>query len=109
MRENCILARRALDAGHRAIKPGVTTEEIDRVVHEFIIANDAYPSPLNYYKFPRSICTSINEVICHGIPDSRPLEEGDIINLDITLYKNGMHADLSETFIVGDKVDETNK
>jgi len=101
MRENCLLARKALDVGHKALKVGVTTEEIDRVVHEFIIANDAYPSPLNYYKFPRSICTSINEVICHGIPDTRPLEDGDIINLDITLFKNGMHADINETFCVG--------
>jgi methionyl aminopeptidase len=67
------LARDALDVGHAAIKAGVTTEEIDRIVHEYIIEHDGYPSPLNYYGFPRSCCTSINEVICHGIPDSRPL------------------------------------
>lgn len=80
---------------------GVTTEEIDRIVHEFIVANDAYPSPLNYYNFPRSCCTSINEVICHGIPDTRPLQDGDIVNLDVTVYKHGFHADLNETYFVG--------
>ena len=73
LRETCRLGRKALDIGHKAVAPGVTTEEIDRLVHEFIIDNDAYPSPLNYYNFPRSLCTSVNEVICHGIPDSRPL------------------------------------
>jgi len=67
------LGREALDIGHKAIKVGVTTEEVDRIVHEFIIENGGYPSPLNYYGFPRSCCTSINEVICHGIPDTRPL------------------------------------
>lgn len=81
--------------------PGVTTEEIDRVVHEFIISNGCYPSPLNYYNFPRSCCTSVNECICHGIPDTRPLEEGDIMNLDISVYKDGYHADLNETYCVG--------
>jgi methionyl aminopeptidase len=83
------------------VAPGVTTEDIDKAVHEYIVSQDAYPSPLGYYNFPRSCCTSINEVICHGIPDTRPLEEGDIINLDISCYKNGVHADLNETFLVG--------
>ena len=72
-RASSLIARGAIDAAHRAIAPGVTTEEIDRIVHEYIISKDAYPSPLNYYKFPRSCCTSINEIICHGIPDTRPL------------------------------------
>lgn len=67
------IAREALDLGHKAVAVGVTTEEIDRIVHEYIIDQDAYPSPLNYNKFPRSCCTSLNEVICHGIPDTRPL------------------------------------
>jgi methionyl aminopeptidase len=67
------LGRLTLDYVHKAVEVGVTTEEIDRICHEFIISNDAYPSPLNYNKFPRSICTSVNEVICHGIPDTRPL------------------------------------
>lgn len=95
------LARDALDVGHAAIKAGVTTEEIDRIVHEYIIEHDGYPSPLNYYGFPRSCCTSINEVICHGIPDSRPLQDGDIVNLDVSVYKHGFHADLNETYLVG--------
>ena len=73
IKETAKIARQALDIGHKAIAVGVTTEEIDRIVHEFIIENDGYPSPLNYYGFPRSCCTSINEVICHGIPDTRPL------------------------------------
>eukprot|EP00331_Platyophrya_macrostoma_P017313 CAMPEP_0176464300 /NCGR_PEP_ID=MMETSP0127-20121128/36440_1 /TAXON_ID=938130 /ORGANISM="Platyophrya macrostoma, Strain WH" /LENGTH=389 /DNA_ID=CAMNT_0017856701 /DNA_START=40 /DNA_END=1205 /DNA_ORIENTATION=- len=103
-REACLLARRALDHGHSKVKPGVTTDEIDRAVHHFIIDNGGYPSPLNYHGFPKSICTSVNEIICHGIPDDRPLEEGDIVNLDISVYYKGMHADLNETFCVG-KVD----
>jgi len=73
MKKVCKIARGALDAGHAKIAPGVTTEEVDKVVHDFIIENNAYPSPLNYYGFPRSCCTSINEVICHGIPDTRKL------------------------------------
>lgn len=96
-----MIGRNALDAGHAIVKPGVTTEEIDKVVHDYIIEHGAYPSPLGYYNFPRSCCTSINEVICHGIPDTRPLEEGDIVNLDISCYKDGVHADLNETFCVG--------
>lgn len=105
----CSIARDALDEGHKAVAPGVTTEEIDKVVHEFLIDNEAYPSTLNYYKYPRSCCTSINEVICHGIPDTRPLEDGDILNLDITAYKNGYHGDLNETFLVGKNVSESSK
>jgi len=101
LRETSSIARDALDIGHKAIAPGVTTEEIDRIVHEYITEQGGYPSPLNYYGFPRSCCTSINEVICHGIPDTRPIQEGDIINLDVTVYKNGFHSDLNETYLVG--------
>lgn len=90
------------------VKPGVTTEEIDKAVHEYIIGQRAYPSPLNYYNFPRSCCTSVNECICHGIPDTRPLAEGDIVNLDISVYKDGYHGDLNETFCVG-KVSESSR
>jgi methionyl aminopeptidase len=108
IRAACKIGRDALDAGHRIIAPGVTTEEIDKVVHEYIISQGAYPSPLGYYNFPRSCCTSVNEIICHGIPDTRPLEEGDIINLDISCYKDGVHADLNETFCVG-KVSESSR
>lgn len=90
-----ILARKALDLGHSLVKVGVTTDSIDEAVHKFIIDNNAFPSPLNYYKFPKSLCTSVNEVICHGIPDDRKLENGDIVNLDITVYKDGFHVDLN--------------
>ncbi|CAO3632428.1 unnamed protein product [Cunninghamella echinulata] len=89
-------------------KVGMTTEEIDRVLHEAIISEGAYPSPLNYMGFPKSICTSVNNIIAHGIPNERPLENGDIINIDITVYLNGYHGDTSYTFYVGD-VDERGK
>lgn len=108
MREACRVAREVLDEGVRAIGVGVTTDVIDKVIHKACIERNAYPSPLNYYGFPKSVCTSVNEVICHGIPDNRPLENGDIINLDVTVYYNGFHGDLNETHIVG-KVDEESK
>lgn len=73
MREVGLLARQGLDIGHKAVRAGVTTDEIDKIVHQFIIDNGGYPSPYNYHKFPKSLCTSVNEVICHGIPDDRPL------------------------------------
>ncbi|XP_043850316.1 methionine aminopeptidase 1D, mitochondrial isoform X5 [Dromiciops gliroides] len=79
----------------------MTTEEIDSLVHQEIIRHNAYPSPLGYGGFPKSVCTSVNNVLCHGIPDSRPLQDGDIINIDVTVYYNGYHGDTSETFLVG--------
>jgi methionyl aminopeptidase len=80
----------------------MTTEELDRQLHEFIVAHDCYPSPLNYRGFPKSVCTSVNNVICHGIPDSRPLEDGDIVNVDLTVFtRAGVHSDTSNTFLVG--------
>uniref|UniRef100_A0A914DZX0 Methionine aminopeptidase n=1 Tax=Acrobeloides nanus TaxID=290746 RepID=A0A914DZX0_9BILA len=100
------LGREVLDEAARAIAPGVTTDEIDRVVHEACIERECYPSPLGYYKFPKSVCTSVNEVICHGIPDMRPLENGDLCDVDVTVYHRGFHGDLNETFFVGDKVSE---
>ena len=106
MRKVCRLGREVLDIAVRAAKVGVTTEEIDRVVHQACIERDSYPSPLNYYGFPKSSCTSVNEVICHGIPDTRPLEEGDILNIDITLYHGGHHGDLNETIIIGKTSDQ---
>ena len=96
------IGRTVLDEAHKAIRAGVTTDEIDRIVHETTIENDAYPSPLNYCGFPKSVWTSINEVICHGIPDLRPLQDGDIINVDVSVYKNGFHGDLNETYWVGE-------
>ncbi len=87
------------------VRPGITTDEIDRFVHDASVERGGYPSPLNYRGFPKSVCTSVNEVICHGIPDSRALADGDIINIDVTLWKDGVHGDTSATFLVGD-VDE---
>ena len=99
------IAAQALQAVGEAIRPGVTTDELDRIGHDFIISRDAYPSCLGYMGFPKSLCTSINEVICHGIPDDRPLEDGDIINVDITAYYGGVHGDTCAMFEVG-TVDE---
>ncbi|XP_064018858.1 methionine aminopeptidase 1D, mitochondrial isoform X2 [Pogoniulus pusillus] len=86
---------------HPVPKVGMTTEEIDSIVHHEIIRQNAYPSPLGYGGFPKSVCTSVNNVVCHGIPDGRPLQDGDIINIDVTVYYNGYHGDTSETFLVG--------
>eukprot|EP00743_Colponemidia_sp_Colp-15_P001878 GILK01002047.1.p1 GENE.GILK01002047.1~~GILK01002047.1.p1 ORF type:complete len:376 (-),score=51.72 GILK01002047.1:173-1300(-) len=102
MRETCRLGREVLDAAARAVRPGVTTDEIDRVVHDYCIEHGAYPSPLNYRNFPKSVCTSVNEVICHGIPDMRELEHGDIVNIDVTTFFKGHHGDLNETYFVGE-------
>ncbi|KAI9298019.1 methionine aminopeptidase [Neoconidiobolus thromboides FSU 785] len=102
------LGREILDLAAAAIKVGVTTDEIDRVVHEACMERDCYPSPLNYHNFPKSCCTSVNEVICHGIPDKRPLQDGDILNIDVSAYHNGFHADLNETYLVGN-VDQAGK
>lgn len=88
MRASCKLAAEVLNLAGSLVKPGVTTEEIDRAVHEACINAGAYPSPLNYGNFPKSVCTSVNECICHGIPDSRKLQEGDIVNIDVTVYLN---------------------
>lgn len=101
MRKVGKFARECLDAGARVIAPGVTTDAIDAAVHAAAIERDCYPSPLNYYRFPKSCCTSVNEVICHGIPDGYVLKEGDIVNIDVTVYHGGYHGDLNETFFVG--------
>ncbi|KPI45579.1 Methionine aminopeptidase 1 [Cyphellophora attinorum] len=103
MRVVCRLSREVLDEAAAAIRPGITTDELDAIVHEACIKRNAYPSPLNYNHFPKSHCSSVNEVICHGIPDHRPLEDGDIVNLDISLFHNGYHGDLNETYYVGNK------
>jgi methionyl aminopeptidase len=85
----------------RIIRPGVTTEEINTFVHEDTVARGGWPAPLNYHGFPKSVCTSVNEVVCHGIPDARKLEPGDIINVDVTTIFNGFFGDTSATFYVG--------
>ena len=90
-----------LEVGAR-VAPGVTTDQLDEVVHEATLERGGYPSPLNYRGYPKSVCTSVNEVICHGIPDSRPLVEGDIVNVDVTIYLDGVHGDTSATLAVGE-------
>src|SRR5215470_17238082 len=88
-----------------AVRAGVTTDELDRVCHEACIARGGYPSPLHYKGYPKSLCTSVNEIICHGIPDDRPLADGDVVDCDVTIFLHGVHGDHNETFLVGD-VDE---
>ncbi|RYJ07372.1 MAG: type I methionyl aminopeptidase [Actinomycetales bacterium] len=102
------VAAQALDAVEAAIAPGVTTDELDRVGHEFLVSHGAYPSTLGYRDYPKSLCSSVNEVICHGIPDDRPLEDGDIVNIDITAYVDDVHGDTNKTYLVGD-VDEESR
>jgi len=101
MREACRLGREVLDIASRYMRIGATGDEIDRIVWQACVDRKIYPSPLNYYRFPKSVCVSPNEVICHGIPDARPLEEGDIVNLDVSVYHEGFHSDLNETFFIG--------
>ncbi|PKS06069.1 hypothetical protein jhhlp_007903 [Lomentospora prolificans] len=103
MRKVCRLSREVLDIVAAEIRPGVTTDYLDEVCHKACIERKSYPSPLNYNHFPKSLCTSPNEVVCHGIPDQRVLLDGDILNLDISIYHEGYHADLNETYYVGDR------
>lgn len=99
------IAAQAMEAAAALIAPGVTTDELDAAAHAFMVEQDAYPSDLGYRGFPKSICTSVNEVICHGIPDSTVLRDGDIVNLDVTAFIHGVHGDVNATYLVGD-VDE---
>uniref|UniRef100_A0A3B1K2E5 Methionyl aminopeptidase type 1D (mitochondrial) n=1 Tax=Astyanax mexicanus TaxID=7994 RepID=A0A3B1K2E5_ASTMX len=105
LRRACQLARHVLLLAGKSLKVGMTTDEIDFIVHQETIRHNAYPSPLLYGGFPKSVCTSVNNVVCHGIPDSRQLQDGDIINIDVTVYLEGYHGDTSETFLIG-SVDE---
>ncbi len=102
LRRACVAAARVLRVTGEAVRAGITTDALDELAHAETIRLGGYPSPLNYRGYPKSLCTSVNEVICHGIPDSRPLEDGDIVNLDVTVYLDGMHGDCSATFLVGD-------
>jgi methionyl aminopeptidase len=102
MRAACRLAAQTLQYAGQFVKPGVTTNEIDKIVHEYTIAHKALPAPLGYNGFPKSVCTSINQVICHGVPDDTVLKEGDIINVDVTSILDGFYGDTSATFFVGE-------
>lgn len=102
MRESSKIAANALAVAGAAVKPGVTTDEIDRVAHEYMLDHGAYPSTLGYRGFPKSCCVSLNEIVCHGIPDTTVIEDGDIVNIDVTAYKNGVHGDTNATFLAGD-------
>src|SRR5262249_45583444 len=100
------LAAQALAEVGRAVAPGVTTDELDRVGHEFLVSHGAYPSTLGYRGYPKSLCTSLNEVICHGIPDDTVIEDGDIVNVDITAFIGGVRGDTSAAFGAGEVGEE---
>ncbi|WP_278761890.1 type I methionyl aminopeptidase [Corynebacterium argentoratense] len=106
MREVSKIAANALAEAGKAVTPGVTTDEIDRVAHEYMCDHGAYPSTLGYRDFPKSCCVSLNEIVCHGIPDSTVIEDGDIVNIDVTAYKNGVHGDTNATFLAGNVSEE---
>ncbi|KAI7883462.1 methionine aminopeptidase [Lichtheimia hyalospora FSU 10163] len=97
----CQLAKKVLTMGGKMCLPGITTDMIDKELHQAIVDHGAYPSPLNYMGYPKSVCTSVNNIIAHSIPDDRSLQDGDIINIDVTVYLNGYHGDTSATFMVG--------
>ena len=94
------LAAQALDLVLTSAKPGMTTDDLDRIGHEFLVSQGAYPSTLGYRGFPKSLCSSLNEVVCHGIPDDTVLEEGDLVNIDISAYLGGVHGDTNGTIII---------
>ncbi len=102
MRHSGKIAGEVLRLAGEKVAPGVTTEEIDEYIHELFVERDTYPSTINYHGYPKASCTSVNEVICHGIPDSRPLQDGDICNIDVTGWVGGVHGDTNATFFVGD-------
>ncbi len=102
MRKAGQLTAEALDMLTAHVRPGVTTEEIDRLVFDFAMAHAAYPAPLDYRGYRKSICTSLNHVVCHGLPDQKPLKDGDIVNIDVTLIVDGWHGDSSRMYLVGD-------
>ncbi|HUN31768.1 MAG TPA: type I methionyl aminopeptidase [Trebonia sp.] len=108
MRVAARIAAQALEEVGKHVAPGVTTDYLDKVGHEFICAHDAYPSPLGYRGYPKSVCTSLNEVICHGIPDDTVVRDGDIVNIDVTAYIGGVHGDTNATFLAGE-VDEESR
>ncbi len=106
MRVASKIAAQALQEAGKAVAPGVTTDELDRIAHEYMCDHGAYPSTLGYRGFPKSCCTSLNEVICHGIPDSTVIQDGVIVNIDVTAYIDGVHGDTNATFLAGDVSEE---
>ncbi|MGX1737864.1 type I methionyl aminopeptidase [Corynebacterium flavescens] len=106
MRESSKIAANALKEAGKAVAPGVKTAELDRIAHEYMLDHGAYPSTLGYMDFPKSCCVSLNEIVCHGIPDNTVIEDGDIVNIDVTAYKNGAHGDTNATFFAGNVSEE---
>lgn len=107
MKESCQLAAKCLNYIEDKLEIGMSTEKIDQIIHDFIIENNAIPSCLNYHGFPKSVCTSLNEVICHGIPSKKDiLKDGDILNIDVTTYLNGFHGDTNRTYFIGNVKEE---
>ncbi len=110
MKPSCKLAAETLKMIEEKVQPGISTLELNDICHEYILSHDAIPAPLNYRGFPKSVCTSINNVICHGIPNSKEiLKDGDIINIDVTTILDGYHGDTSKTFLVGNVSDKARK
>lgn len=106
MREASKIAANALKVAGEAVEPGKTTSEIDEIAHQYMVVHGAYPSTLGYRGFTKSCCVSLNEIVCHGIPDSTVIQDGDIVNIDVTAYKNGVHGDTNATFLAGDVSEE---
>ena len=106
MREASKIAANALALAGAAVAPGKTTDEIDGIVHDYLVEHGAYPSTLGYRGYPKSSCISLNEIVCHGIPDTTVIQEGDIVNIDVTAYKNGVHGDTNATFLAGNVSEE---
>ncbi|HEY2278906.1 MAG TPA: M24 family metallopeptidase, partial [Streptosporangiaceae bacterium] len=101
------IAAQALAEVGRNVAPGITTDELDKIGHDFLVAHDAYPSTLGYRGYPKSLCTSLNDVICHGIPDDTVVRDGDIVNIDITAFIGGVHGDTNATFLAGNVAEES--
>ena len=106
MRKTSRIAANALKVAGAAVAPGVTTDEIDRIAHEYMCDHGAYPSDLGYRGFTKSVCVSLNEIVCHGIPDTTVIQDGDIVNIDVTAYKHGVHGDCNATFLSGNVSEE---
>ena len=110
MRDTCQLAAKTLNFIEGKLELGMTTDDINELCHNYIVENGAYPSPLNYHGFPKSVCTSLNHVICHGIPNKKDkLKDGDILNIDVTTYLKNFHGDTNRTFLIGNVKPEIKK